>query len=302
MEKLQKALQKARQQRGTPYAAPGDVSGGALGGSDAEEAIAAHPQPSNGIATHTAEESDQPLAAHDQDADALWQGLASFEPPAKAMERNRIVTAEAGRLGTAFDILRTKILLGMRKNGWTRLAITSPTMGCGKTTTACNLAIGFARNPDQRTILLELDLRRPNVAMLLNLPKGPDVTEMLSGDITFAEQALRYRQNVAVAAAHRASPDPTSVLTSKAIHDTLGEIETRYSPDLMIFDLPPLLVGDDTRSVLKDVDCALLVARSDVTTVAQIDTCEREIAEHTNMLGVVLNQCRDPDDDFGYYE
>jgi protein-tyrosine kinase len=70
----------------------------------------------------------------------------------------------------------------------------------------------------------------------------------------------------------------------------------------MIFDLPPLLVGDDTRSVLKDVDCALLVARSDVTTVAQIDTCEREIAEHTNMLGVVLNQCRDPDDDFGYYE
>jgi hypothetical protein len=41
---------------------------------------------------------------------------------------------------------------------------------------------------------------------------------------------------------------------------------------------------------------------ADVTTVAQIDTCEREIAEHTNMLGVVLNQCRDPDDDYGYYE
>jgi protein-tyrosine kinase len=218
------------------------------------------------------------------------------------MERNRIVTAQAGRLGTAFDILRTKILLTMRKNNWTRLAITSPTMGCGKTTTACNLAIGFARNPDQRTILVELDLRRPSVAMLLDLPKGPDVTEMLSGDLPFAEQALRYRRNVAVAAAHRASPDPTSMLTSKAIHDTLAEIEASYSPDLMIFDLPPLLVGDDTRSVLKDVDCALLVARSDVTTVAQIDTCEREIAEHTNMLGVVLNQCRDPDDEYGYYE
>jgi protein-tyrosine kinase len=71
---------------------------------------------------------------------------------------------------------------------------------------------------------------------------------------------------------------------------------------MMIFDLPPLLVGDDTRSMLKDVDCALLVVQSGFTTVSQIDTCEREIAEHTNMLGIVLNQCHDPDDDFGYYE
>jgi capsular exopolysaccharide synthesis family protein len=301
MEKLQKALQKAREQRGTPHAASSGVPAGALAGSHVDEAIATRPRPANGSATE-ATETGQSLSASNPGAERLWQALGTFEPSAKAMERNRIVTAQAGRLGTAFDILRTKILLAMRKNGWNRLAITSPTMGGGKTTTACNLTIGFARNPDQRTILVELDLRRPSVAMLLDLPKGPDVTEMLSGDITFAEQALRYRQNVAVAAAHKASPDPTSVLTSKAIHNTLAEIETSYSPDLMIFDLPPLLVGDDTRSVLKDVDCALLVARSDVTTVAQIDTCEREIAEHTNMLGVVLNQCRDPDDEYGYYE
>jgi Mrp family chromosome partitioning ATPase len=125
---------------------------------------------------------------------------------------------------------------------------------------------------------------------------------MLSGGTTLAEQALRYRQNVAVAAAHKVSSDPTSLLTSKAVHDTLAEIETAYSPDMMIFDLPPLLVGDDTRSILKDVDCALLVVRSEVTTVSQIDTCEREIAEHTNMLGLVLNQCRDPEDELSYYK
>jgi protein-tyrosine kinase len=297
MEKLQKALQKAREQRGGPSGAPGGAPGDALVAGGADAATAVRPRPANGTA-----EDAPPIAAPDSGTNGSWQALRSFEPTEKAMERHRIVTAQAGRLGTAFDILRTKILLTMRKNNWTRLAITSPTMGCGKTTTACNLAIGFARNPDQRTILVELDLRRPSVARLLDLPKGPDVTEMLSGDLPFAEQALRYRRNVAVAAAHRASPDPTSVLTSKAIHDTLAEVEASYSPDLMIFDLPPLLVGDDTRSVLKDVDCALLVARSDVTTVAQIDTCEREIAEHTNMLGVVLNQCRDPDDEYGYYE
>jgi Mrp family chromosome partitioning ATPase len=236
------------------------------------------------------------------EAETLWKALGPFEPHQKAMERSRIVTAAAGQLGSAFDILRTKVLLTMRKNGWTRLAITSPTTGCGKSTTACNLAIGFARNPDQRTILLEFDLRRPSIAGILDLPGGSDITEMLEGKVPFAEQARRYRSNVAVAAARKVSADPTSILTSNIIHETLAEIEADYAPNLMIFDLPPLLVGDDTRAVLKDVDCALLVARADVTTISQIDTCEREIAEHTNMLGVVLNQCRDVDDDYGYYE
>src|SRR6056297_1381563 len=283
MEKLQKALQKAREQRGGPGVGP-DVAAAPIAHADASA------------------KDSHALAPPGGETNALWQALAPFQPSRKTMERYRIFTADAGPLGTAFDILRTKILLTMRKNGWTRLAITSPTMGCGKTTTACNLAIGFARNPDQHTILLELDLRRPSIAKLLDLPKGTDVTKLLSGDVAFAEQALRYRQNVAVAAAHNISPDPTSILTSKAMHNTLAEIEVTYSPDIMIFDLPPLLVGDDTRSVLKDVDCALLVARSGVTTVSQIDTCEREIAEHTNMLGVVLNQCRDTDDKYGYYE
>jgi len=283
MEKLQKALQKAREQRGGPDIGPD---------------VAAPPK------AHAAASGrdNRALAPPGDEANALWQALAPFEPSRKTMERYRIVTAESGRLGTAFDVLRTKILLTMRKNGWTRLAITSPTMGCGKTTTACNLAIGFARNPDQRTIMLEFDLRRPSLTKLLDLPAGPDVTEMLSGDVAFADQALRYRQNVAVAAAQKMSPDPTSLLTSKAVHDTLAEVEAAYSPDVMIFDLPPLLVGDDTRSVLKDVDCALLVVQSGATTVSQIDICEREIAEHTNMLGVVLNQCRDLDDEYGYYE
>jgi Mrp family chromosome partitioning ATPase len=69
----------------------------------------------------------------------------------------------------------------------------------------------------------------------------------------------------------------------------------------MIFDLPPVLVSDDTRAFLKDVDCALIVARAGATSAAQIDTCEREVAEQTNVLGVVLNQCRHIEDtDYGY--
>jgi protein-tyrosine kinase len=286
MEKLQKALQKAREQRGvqsatTPRVPPITSRSGA--------------QATSG----TLDTFGGPAA---DDTAALWAELTPFEPDPKTLERNRIVTATAGRESTDFDILRTKILLTMRKNGWKRLAITSPTMSCGKTTTACNLAIGFGRSPDMRSILVEFDLRRPNVAKTLGLPAGKEISDMLEGRISFADQAVRYRDNVAIAAAHEATPDPTSMLLSRTTQATLQGIETDYTPDLMIFDLPPILVSDDTRAVLKDVDCAILIARADATKISQIDNCEREIAEHTNMLGVVLNQCRDHDEAQAYYE
>ena len=68
----------------------------------------------------------------------------------------------------------------------------------------------------------------------------------------------------------------------------------------MIFDMPPLLVGDDALAFIGHVDCVLLVAAAETTTIKEIDTCERELAAHTNVLGVVLNKCRYPDRHYGY--
>jgi protein-tyrosine kinase len=282
MEKLQKALQKAREQRDSSVGSPpGAIDAG-------------HRRGHSRDAMPTVEEAS--------DTDALWRALKPFETESRTLEKNRIVTGSVGALGNSFDILRTKVLLTMQKNGWKRLAVTSPTMGCGKTTTACNLAIGAARNTDMRTILFEFDLRRPAIASTLGLEVEHDVSRMLSGEVDFSEQVLRFKSNVAIAAARTSSKDPTTILISKAVKSTLAHIEAVYEPDIMIFDLPPLLVSDDTTAVLKDMDCALMVAKANVTTVAQIDRCEREIAEQTNMLGVVLNHCRDTDDNYDYYE
>ena len=52
-----------------------------------------------------------------------------------------------------------------------------------------------------------------------------------------------------------------------------------------------MLVNDDTRAFLKNVDYALIISRASVTKYSQFDMCAREIAEHMNVLGVVLNAC-----------
>ena len=229
-----------------------------------------------------------------------WQALPVIEPDPKQAKNRRLVSTTATQEAAQFDILRTKTLLEMRRNGWTRLAITSPTPSCGKTTTAANLAAGIGRQREMRAVLFDFDLRRPAVGQMFGYKPQTDITDMLSGEVDFAEHAVRIGGNVAVAAARRPASDPTRVLLDDATMRTIDQVAGTYAPDLMIFDMPPILVRDDTRAFLRNVDCALIVARAEVSTASQIDIAEREVAEYTNVLGVVLNQCRFEDDGYGY--
>jgi hypothetical protein len=89
--------------------------------------------------------------------------------------------------------------------------------------------------------------------------------------------------------ASRRERDPTRTLLASRTAETLKDIQVNYDPDIMIYDMPSILVGDNTRAFLKNVDCALIVARANNTKYGHFDACEREIAEYTNVIGVVLN-------------
>ena len=269
MEKLQKALAKAREKRAASPPAQPRVGG-----------VAQRPADS---------------------VDPAWASLTEFRPKQAVLKKNRVVSMVASSSSTHFDVLRTKVLLQMRQHGWKRLAITSPSPGCGKTTTACNLIGGFSRQAEIRSILFDLDLRRPGVGKLFGHQPERSVDEVLAGKVDFAEQAVRLGQTAAISAARRSISDPTRLLMSDNTPTILNQIDATYAPDVMLFDLPPFLHGDDTRAFLTNADCALIVARAEDTTIGQIDLCEREIAEHTNVLGVVLNQCRHSDESYGGY-
>ena len=222
----------------------------------------------------------------------LWSELQSFQPSKGTLRDHRVVTEVASSAATPFDILRTKILLQMQQNGWTRLAITSPMPSSGKTTTACNLALGLARQTELRSMLFDMDLRDPSVHKFFEHEPKETISELLQGNTPFSEQAVRIGNNLAVSMASRSENDPSRILLSEGSVSVLDEIQTAYKPDIMIYDMPSVLVNDDTRAFLKNVDCALIISRANATKYRQFDICEREIAEHTNVLGVVLNACR----------
>lgn len=263
MEKLQAALGEARKQRDTAALA------------ETRRPVGPGPR------------STPSLALEER-----WHALRSFTPDQRVLTDHRIVTGQASEDASAFDVLRTKLLLQMRQNNWTRLAITSPMSNSGKTTSSCNLALGLGRQRGIRSILFDLDLRNPSVSEVLGVRPEHSIGTMLEGEVSFAEQALRFRDNVAFSMATGHDGDPTRTLLADQTAETLDLIQADYDPDVMIFDLPAVLVNDDTRAFLKNVDCALIIVRADDTKYGQFDAAEREIAEHTNVLGVVLNACR----------
>ncbi|MGC8201387.1 CpsD/CapB family tyrosine-protein kinase [Aliiroseovarius sp. PTFE2010] len=260
MEKLQSAIEKAREKRS----------------SDPAERAA---------------KSQQRQVKRAGSPAARWSEIKPYEPDIDLLTKNRIVTLTPSAEANPFDILRTKVLLQMRQNGWKRLAVTSPTPECGKTTTACNLAFGMSRQSDLRTMLLDFDLHRPAVGKYLNISSGDAIQRILEEQGKFSELTHCYGGNLIIASARRPTADPTRLLMSGRVGELVDEIQNDYDPDLMIFDLPPLLSNDTTRSFLKNVDCALIMARAGSTTVSQIDNCEREVAELTNVLGIALNHC-----------
>lgn len=314
MEKIQSAIAKARaergQQDGVPVRAGGAGRGtlgfggapaprAAVGTPDAagDTASAAGPTAASAAGPNAASAAGGPNAA----ADRLWQALPDGRFSAALLERNRIVSVASAPEAVPFDVLRTRFLNQMRSNGWRRVAITSPGASCGKSTVSVNLAFSLARQADLRVILAEVDLRKPSIARMLGIPEDHHFGRVLQGDLPFAQNALRSGANLAIATNRTATRAAAEILQSRSAVEALNEIEAAYDPSVMIFDMPPMLIGDDVAAFAACVDCVLLVGAAETSTIEEIDSCERELAGLTNVLGVVVNKCRYLERTYGYY-
>jgi Mrp family chromosome partitioning ATPase len=292
MEKIQSALAKARAERAAKTTETQAASSPAAAAAPENPPVAApRVQP-------------QRPAADNPALNEMWKALSVLTLKPKLMKKNRIVALQGGREAAGIDMMRTRVLQQMRDNGWRRLAITSPTAACGKSTIAVNLAMSLQRQPDLRTVLVELDLRRPALTRMLGISEDMSFAHVLEGSRPFEENALRYGPNLAISANQRSWRDAAELLGGAQIPDALSKIETTYAPDVMIFDMPPMLVSDDMMAFARHVDCVLLISGAESTTVKEVDICETDLASQTNVMGVVLNKCRymGPEYGYGYYD
>jgi len=238
-----------------------------------------------------------PVRARDQ----LWTGLPNQLFDTEALARKRVVTAaRAGTNHAAFDLIRTRLLQEMRRNKWTSVAITSPAAGCGKTVMSLNLAFSLAHQKECRTLLVDMDLASLEMSRILGFRNPESMERFLQGQIAEEDLFRRYGTNLGLGVNGRFTPFTAELLQSDKTAGILRNMKCRMKPNVILYDLRPMLSGDEVLAFLPNVDCAVLVVAAEETTAAEIDTCERQLSEKTNFLGVVLNKCRYTQEEYGY--
>ena len=196
----------------------------------------------------------------------------------------------------SFDMLRTQVLQSMDVKDWRLLGITSPTASCGKTLTAVNLALSIARQPERSVLLVDMDLRKPQVARTLGLNCREGLLSLLHGQSTLADAVKRVRigkLSLTVLPAEASTSGSSELMASRVMAETLREIRQTFSSALVILDLPPTLVGDDVIALLPQIDCAVLVAAVGTSTLSEIKQCNRHL-HATEVIRLVLNKVQDP--------
>ncbi len=272
MERIRTAIEKARSSRG-------ETTG----------------QPTPGIGSDHL--TDQAVAANE------WEQLEVFRPRLDLMVRNRIVTFDQkDNAKVPFDMMRTRMLSACRQNDWTVIGITSPTANCGKTLTAVNLAFSMSRQKDARTVLMDLDLRRPMIAETLGVNGNQSMGQFLSGEGEPEDHFLAYGDNLAIGTNKRRSLHSAEILQDACAGEALAKLRKTLQPNIILLDMPPMLSTDDVMAFLPNIDATLLVVSAGESKKKDVDFCERELASRGNVMGVILNKCRfTPDDSYYNY-
>jgi protein-tyrosine kinase len=186
------------------------------------------------------------------------------------------------------------------RSGITVVAISSPSVGDGKSTTAINLAGALAQSPETRVLLVDTDLRRPSIAASLGLQMFPSpglVGAITDASLTVADIVRRRPPfNLDVLPAGDRPTAPYELLRSPRFGELLQEARRLY--DYVILDTPPLVAVPDCRVIADFVDRFVVVVAAHRTPKRLLEDA-LSVMEPEKVIGLVFN--RDDRPLSGYY-
>ena len=168
------------------------------------------------------------------------------------------------------------------------LAITSALPEEGRTLTALRLAIGFA-NAGWEVLLVDGDLRRPQLADCFALPNGPGLADILARETTFIEAVhTRVQPRLSVLTSGSPSGNSEELLQATNVSSFLASVRRDFQ--LVVIDTPALLAAADGTVLAAQADATVQVVRQGRTDLPSV---ARGLAlldsVNARALGCVLN-------------
>lgn len=192
----------------------------------------------------------------------------------------------------AFDLLRTRLRQTTLEHGWVNIAVVSPTSGCGNTFTATNLALSLSRVPGSRTVLMDMNMRSPGLARAFDMPAPGAMSNLLGGRAPLGGHLQRVSDTLALGLNDQAEVNAAEILQDGATAETLLRMRAALRPEIVLYDMPPMLSHDDLSAFLPQLDGVLLVSDGSQTMARHLRECERMLDGQVPLLGVVLNRAR----------
>ena len=210
------------------------------------------------------------------------------------LEKNRVIAGiHDDRRVETYRTLRTQVLQALEQGGWSNLAMTSPHEDAGKSLTSVNLAISLSHEVNHTVLLVDLDLRKPDVHRTLGVDIDKGLVDVLRGEAKIEDVLFNPGMpRLVVLPCNPLGQHSSELLTSPAMKKLLREITQRYDSRLVIFDLPPLLRNDDAILFTPFVDATLLVVEDNKNTPEEIKH-SLHLLRNVNLLGTILNKSRE---------
>lgn len=164
----------------------------------------------------------------------------------------------------------------------------------GKTTLALSLAV-FAARAGHRVLVIDFDLRRPEVARTLvppkakaRMPSEPGVVDCVLHDVPIQDAVLHHSHTgVDLLPVLRRPQDPTAVLSSPGLDRVIAEARAAY--DVVVLDSPPVLAVLDAQELAQRCDAVLFLANWDKTSrAAALNALNRLRSFSDKVAGVAL--------------
>lgn len=219
------------------------------------------------------------------EADQL-HGRNGFAPPLC------VYHDRGGRLAEEYRALRTNLLARSRDQQFCYV-VTSAIGGEGKTLTSLNLALVMAERRDYRTVVVDCDFRRPQVARLLRMDSQPGMAEVLRSEASLAD-VLRptVYSNLSVIPAGRVRADELGELVTRAeLSEAISSLRRDY--DYVLLDTPPVNSVSETGMIGRIVGEALVVVRMNKTRRESVEKALGLLhAADVEVAGIILTHQR----------
>ncbi|MBZ5573084.1 MAG: CpsD/CapB family tyrosine-protein kinase [Acidobacteriia bacterium] len=213
-----------------------------------------------------------------------FQSLRVLVPPQGKLVA---LTEQESLAAEKFRFLGVRLRQVRQSRPLKKVLITSTIPQEGKSMVAANLACTLARRTQQKTLLMDGDLRRPSLAQLFGVGMVPGITEWLQGESGPVSSIYRLEDpGLWILPAGNCHRNPLELMQSGKLPALMDQLSTWF--DWIIMDSPPVLPLGDTSIWMRLADGILLVTRQGSTEKQQLQR-GLEAIEKSKLIGALLN-------------